>query len=74
MNGAFGIAIDSSGNVYFSDYNNNRVRKVTASTGIISSYAGSGSALFSGDNGVASSAALNKPHGLCLDSSSGTHQ
>jgi sugar lactone lactonase YvrE len=54
--------------VYISDYGNNRVRKITASTGIITTYAGSGSASFSGDGGVASSAALHNPCGLCIDS------
>ncbi len=67
-----GIAIDSSGNVYLSEFNNNRVRKITASTGIISTYAGSGSASYGGDNGFASSAALYQPNGLCIDLA-GTH-
>ena len=69
MNGPHGIAIDSSGNVYFSDASNNRVRKITAVTGIISTYAGTGSGSFSGDGGVASSAALYYPNGLCIDTS-----
>ena len=69
MNGPAGIAIDSSGNVYFSDFISNRVRKITAVTGIISTYAGTGSGSFSGDGGVASSAALARPNGLCIDTS-----
>ncbi len=69
MNGPLGIALDSSGNVYFSDFINHRVRKITASTGIITTYAGTGSATYSGDNGVASSATLNNPIGLSMDSS-----
>jgi sugar lactone lactonase YvrE len=73
INGPAGIAIDSSGNVYFSDYENNRVRKITVSTGIITTYAGTGSTVYNGDGGVASSATLNGPFGLCIDSS-GTHQ
>ena len=64
-----GIDVDSSGNVYISDWGNNRVRKVTASTGIINTYAGTGSASFSGDGGVATSATLYHPEGLCIDSS-----
>ena len=63
-----GIALDSSGNVYFSDYNNH-VRKVTVSTGIITTYAGTGASSFSGDGGVASSAALYYPAGICIDTS-----
>ena len=69
MKGPLGIAIDSSGNVYFSDFYNHRVRKITVVTGIISTYAGTGSSSFSGDGGVASSAALYQPHGLCIDTS-----
>ncbi len=64
-----GITIDSSGNVYFSEFYNHRVRKITTATGIISTYAGTGSSTYSGDGGVASSAALNGPDGLCIDSS-----
>ena len=64
-----GIDIDSSGNVYFSDWGDNRVRKITAATGIITTYAGTGVNSFSGDGGVASSAAVYGPNGLCLDSS-----
>ncbi len=62
-----GIVIDSSGNVYFNNWNNHRVRKIAASTGIITTYAGTGSASYSGDGGQASSAALYNPDGLCID-------
>jgi hypothetical protein len=58
-----GIAIDSSGNMYISDFGNHRVRKITTSTGIISTYAGTGSAGYSGDSGQATSAALYSPNG-----------
>ncbi len=64
-----GLAIDSSGNVYFSDWENHRVRKITTSTGIITTYAGTGTSSFNGDGGVASSAALNNPYGLSMDTS-----
>jgi hypothetical protein len=68
-----GVDIDSSGNVYFSDIYNNRVRKITASTGIITTYAGTGSTTYNGDGVVATSAAINYPHQLCLDSSGIVH-
>ena len=55
------------GNVYVADSSNNRVRKVTVSTGVITTYAGTGSGNFSGDGGVASSAALKSPSGVALD-------
>lgn len=59
----------SSGNVFISDTDNYRVRKVTASTGIITTFAGSGTNSFSGDGGAATSAALFWPYGIALDSS-----
>jgi hypothetical protein len=68
VNLPLGIAIDSSGNVYFNEYINSRVRKITASTGIITTYAGTGALSYSGDNGVATSAAFYWPNGLSMDS------
>ncbi len=55
------MAVDSTGNLYIADTNNNRVREVTAATGIITTIAGTGTAGYSGDNGPAASATLNKP-------------
>jgi hypothetical protein len=63
------VAVDISGNVYIADYHNNRIRKVTASTGIISTVAGNGIAGYSGDGGSATSAEMNYPTGVGVDSS-----
>ena len=60
------------GNIYIVDSGNNRIRKVTVSTGIITTIAGTGTSSYSGDNGPATSAALNNPTGVALDST-GTH-
>ena len=49
-----GVAVDASGNIYISDYANSRIRKVTVSTGIITTIAGTGYYGFSGDNGLRS--------------------
>ena len=68
IKGPLGIVIDSSGNVYVCDQNN-RIRKITTTTGIISTYVGTGTAGYSGDNGAATSAAVNNPYGLGIDSS-----
>jgi uncharacterized alkaline shock family protein YloU len=57
------------GNVYIADIYNNRIRKVTASTGIITTIAGTGTTTFSGDNGPATSTGLNYPTGIALDAS-----
>ena len=64
-----GIAVDAADNVYFNDVHNNVIRKVTVSTGIITTYAGSYSQGFGGDGGQAISATLCTPLGLCIDSS-----
>ncbi len=55
--------------MYIADQSNHRVRKVTVSTGIITTYAGTGTASYSGDNGPATSAALSYPQGVALDTS-----
>ena len=66
--GAAGIAVDRRGNVYFSDINNRRIRKVN-SAGIITTVAGTGVAGFSGDGGPATAAVLNAPYGVAVDKS-----
>ncbi len=62
-----GLAVDRLGNLYLSDVNNNRVRKVNTS-GIITTIAGTGTAGFAGDGGPATSALLNSPAGIDVDS------
>ena len=64
-----GVAVDSSGNIYIVEYQNSRIRKVTASTGIITTVAGNGGFGYSGDGGPATSAKLDWPTALALDSS-----
>ncbi len=59
--------VDSAGNLYIADYYGYRVRKVTASTGIISTVAGTGQSGYKGDGGPATSALLNHPSSLALD-------
>jgi sugar lactone lactonase YvrE len=62
-----GVAVDKSGNIYISDFVNNRVRMVTPS-GTISTIAGNGNSGFGGDGGAAASAQLSQPAGLVVDS------
>ena len=61
------ISLHHLGNIYIVDHGNNRIRKVTVSTGIISTIAGTGTTGYSGDNGAATSATLYYPHGVGLD-------
>ncbi len=57
------------GNVYIGDQVFHRIRKVLASTNVISTIAGTGIATYSGDNGPATSATLNVPVGVAVDTS-----
>ncbi len=60
--------------MYIADYLNNRVRKVTVSTGIITTFAGSGgTGSYSGDGGAATSATLYTPSSVAVDAT-GTAQ
>lgn len=63
-----GITFDLNGDLYFSQPTNAIIRKITTSTGIISRIAGTGTSGFSGDGGAATSATLNGPDGLAIDS------
>ncbi len=67
LNGPFDIAFDAAGNLYFSDTFNNRIRRVDAKTGIISTVAGNGEKGYGGDGGPATAASLNEPYGIVLD-------
>ena len=55
--------------MYIADRYNLRIRKVTVSSGIISTIAGTGTTSYSGDNGAATSATLYYPRGVAVDSS-----
>lgn len=67
LNSPTDVAVDSAGNIYVCELVGNRVRRVSAMTGIISTAAGTGTAGFSGDGGPASAAMLNEPIGLFID-------
>ncbi len=60
------ICADSKGNLYVSDRNNFRIRKIDAS-GMITTFAGNGTVGFSGDSGLAINAQLKHPLGLVIN-------
>ena len=62
-----GVAVDAAGNLWVADTGNNRIRKVNATTGIITTVVGSGIVGFSGDGGPATEAKINAPSDLALD-------
>ncbi len=66
INNPTGIAFDGSGNLYLSDYNNNRIRKVNAQ-GVITTFAGNGTMGYSGDGGQANNASLSLPSTIVFD-------
>ena len=68
LNAPRGLAMDSSGNLYIADTANNNIRKVDTS-GTITTVVGNNNAAFSGDGGSATSASLNGPTDVAVDSS-----
>jgi uncharacterized protein (TIGR03437 family) len=62
----YGVAVDAAGNLYIADFGSSRIRKV--SNGVITTVAGNGTQDFSGDNGPATSAQLDAPRGVAVDS------
>jgi hypothetical protein len=61
------IAVDPVGNLYIADSFNNRIRRVSAATGVITTFAGNGLPQYNGE-GPATSIGLNDPTGVALDS------
>ena len=62
-----GVAVDSEGNLYIADTGYNRVRRVDAATGIITTVTGTGERGYGGDGGRATKAALSWPTGVAVD-------
>jgi DNA-binding beta-propeller fold protein YncE len=77
INLPYGVSVDSSGNVYIGDYNNNRIRFVPKTGGTyfgqamtanyIYTIAGNGTAGYVADNVAATSTQINKPNGVSVD-------
>ncbi len=64
-----GVVVDSNNNVYFNDMWHYKLRKISSATGIITTYAGTGGYCCAGAGGLATSATLDTPNGLAIDSS-----
>jgi sugar lactone lactonase YvrE len=62
-----GLAFDGQGNLYIADQLHQRIRRVDASSGVITTFAGNGVAGFSGDGTPATAASLRNPFGLTFD-------
>jgi predicted ATPase/DNA-binding SARP family transcriptional activator len=68
LSGPVGLAMDAHGNLFIGDYLNHRVRKIDAVTGLITTVAGNGQPVSSGDGGLATAAQLNGCVALIVDS------
>ncbi|WP_158085246.1 T9SS type A sorting domain-containing protein [Niastella vici] len=68
FNGVQGLAFDGTGNLFAADISNNRIRKITMSTGLISTIAGTGTGGYNGDGILATAAQINIPSALAFDS------
>jgi len=66
FNGPTGVCVDASGNLYVADQMNNKIRKISPS-GLVSTFAGSGSQGSADGQGTAAS--FYYPHGVCVDAS-----
>jgi sugar lactone lactonase YvrE len=63
----FGAAVDASGNIYIAETLMNRIRRVSATSGIVTTVAGTGTAGFSGDGGPATAATMSTPLAVAFD-------
>ncbi|MBL8292726.1 MAG: SMP-30/gluconolactonase/LRE family protein [Bryobacterales bacterium] len=66
LNEPFGVAVDNQDNVYIADSANHRIRRVDPQ-GRITTFAGTGTAGFSGDGGPAVAAQLTRPRAVAVD-------
>lgn len=67
------VRFDKSGNMFFVEMKNHLVRRVDATTGAITTVAGTGRPGFSGDGGAATKATLRRPHSIALDEANGLY-
>ena len=70
-----GVTLDASANLYIADTSNQRIREVSAATGVITTIAGNGftnpdgTGAFKGDGTAATNAELNFPYAVAFDPS-----
>ncbi len=64
---AIRLTLDSAGDLYFADGDNNRIRRIDRLSGVITTVAGNGSKVDSGDGGPALNAGVSQPTGIVVD-------
>lgn len=67
LNQPLGVALDRNGNLLIADWGNNRIRRVNAATGVITTIAGTGEVGFNGDGGAATNARISAPENVFVD-------
>ena len=67
LNTPSGVFLDQQGSLYIADSANNVIRRVDAQTNLITTVAGTDTAVFAGDGGPATSAQLNYPTDVAVD-------
>ena len=67
FNEPYGIAVDRHGNIYVADRHNHCVRRIDATAGVVTTFAGNGTSGYAGDGGPAKEAGLAEPNGLGFD-------
>jgi len=65
LNWPIGVAADNSGNLYVADYNNNQIRKIVISSGVVTTLAGSTTG--GSNNGTGTAASFSAPTGVACD-------
>lgn len=66
LNSPYDVDVDDAGNIYITDYDNHRIRKINTA-GIITTIAGNGTKGYSGDNGIATTAQITFPISVAVD-------
>ena len=61
------VVVDRAGNIFIAEFGGQRIRMIGASTGVISTIAGTGQRGFSGDGGLGVDALMNQPAALAID-------
>ncbi len=69
LHNPYAVAVDAAGSLFITEQGSNRVRRIDAATGIITAFAGTGAAGYSGDGGPATEATLQAPYGVEADPS-----